>query len=58
MNKLLFVGFLVLFLGGCAGQEEVAAYHPTDALLIGGNGPFNAAPDADDVVDLDQNDSY
>jgi hypothetical protein len=26
--------------------------------LIGGNGPFNAAPDADDVVDLDQNDSY
>jgi hypothetical protein len=26
--------------------------------LIGGNGPFNAAPDADDIVDLDQNDSY
>ena len=28
------------------------AFHPTDALLIGGNGPFNASPDADDVVDL------
>jgi len=92
MNKLFFVAFLALFLGGCAGQEEVAAFHPTDsdalstqggkgftaedpsvvqldsepvkafhptdALLIGGNGPFNAAPDANDIVDLDQNDSY
>ena len=28
------------------------AFHPTDALLIGGNGQFNAKPDADDVVDL------
>ncbi len=31
MNKLFFVAFLALFLGGCAGQEEVAAFHPTDS---------------------------
>ena len=28
------------------------AFHPTDALLIGGNGGFNPTPDATDVVDL------
>jgi len=25
MNKLFFVAFLALFLGGCAGQEEVCS---------------------------------
>ena len=34
---------------------EVKAFHPTDALLIGGNGPFNAKPDAEDMIDLEQN---
>ena len=33
-------------------DEPVKAFHPTDALLIGGNGPFNAKPDAEDEVDL------
>lgn len=37
---------------------DVKAFHPTDALLIGGNGPFNAAPDKDDIIDLEQNDEY
>jgi hypothetical protein len=37
---------------------DVKPFHPTDALLIGGNGPFNAAPDAEDEVNLDQNDNY
>jgi len=34
---------------------EVKAFHPTDALLIGGNGPFNAKPDAEDMINLEQN---
>ena len=30
MNKFLFVELLAIFLGGCASQEEVKAFHPTD----------------------------
>ena len=30
MNKFLFVALLAIFLGGCASQEEVKAFHPTD----------------------------
>ena len=31
---------------------EAKSFHPTDALLIGGNGGFNPSPDDTDVVDL------
>ena len=38
------------FCGSVLADDQV--FHPTDALLIGGNGPFNAKPDAEDEVDL------
>jgi hypothetical protein len=34
-------------------EPEVKPFHPTDALLIGGNGPFNAKPDAEDLSNID-----
>ena len=34
-------------------EPEVKPFHPTDALLIGGNGPFNAKPDAEDISNID-----
>ena len=34
---------------------EVKAFHPTDALLIGGNGPFNATNDDESIINFDQN---
>jgi len=34
-------------------EAEVKPFHPTDALLIGGNGPFNAKPDAEDIGNMD-----
>jgi hypothetical protein len=34
---------------------EAKAFHPTDALLIGGNGGFNPTNDDESVVNFDQN---
>ena len=34
---------------------DVKAFHPTDALLIGGNGPFNATNDDESIINFDQN---
>ena len=37
---------------------EVKAFHPTDALLIGGNGPFNATNDDESIINFDQNEQF
>ena len=59
MKHLLTAGLAAAFLVGCVTappapepMAEGEEFHPTDALLIGGNGPFNAKPDAEDEVDL------
>ena len=59
MKHLLTTGLAAAFLIGCVSTPpapeplaEGEEFHPTDALLIGGNGQFNAKPDADDIVDL------
>ena len=41
--KKMFLLFSLFFslIGFVSAEEEVKAFHPTDALLIGGNGPFN-----------------
>jgi len=36
-------------------DTEAKAFHPTDALLIGGNGGFNPTNDDESVVNFDQN---
>ncbi|CAM8339944.1 hypothetical protein MCEREM36_00518 [Candidatus Methylopumilus universalis] len=44
MKKILAFVFLLSFLNVplfAAEDLEVKPFHPTDALLIGGNGPFN-----------------
>ena len=54
MKQLLPVLFIAIFVGGCAATSEPEKpFHPTDALLIGGNGPFNAKPDAEDISNID-----
>ena len=51
--KHLLVGVLGAFLlAGCVQPEPEKEFHPTDALLIGGNGGFNPSPDETDMVDL------
>ena len=59
MKHLLTAGLAAAFLVGCVtappAPEPMAegdAFHPTDALLIGGNGGFNPSGDEADVVDL------
>ena len=51
MKKILPIVLVSSFLCGSVLADE-KAFPPTDALLIGGNGPFNAKPDAEDEVDL------
>ena len=46
MKKTLLATLIGAFLVGCVAPQEEEAFHPTDALLIGGNGGFN--PSADD----------
>ena len=53
MNKLFFVAFLALFLGGCAGQEEVAAFHPTDSDALSTQGGKGFTAEDPSVVQLD-----
>ena len=58
MKHLLTAGLAAAFLVGCVTapapkpMAEGEEFHPTDALLIGGNGGFNPTPDETDVVDL------
>ena len=63
MKKTLISLLVLGFMNGALADDEpadgdVKAFHPTDALLIGGNGPFNAKPDPNDTIDLEQNDQY
>jgi hypothetical protein len=51
MKKILPIVLVSSFLCGSVLADE-KAFHPTDALLIGGNGGFNPTPDETDVVDL------
>jgi hypothetical protein len=55
MKKLLLTALVGGLLFGCATPEPEEEFHPTDALLIGGNGGFN--PDGSeggaDLGDLD-----
>jgi hypothetical protein len=46
MKKLLLTTIIGAFMFGCATPEPEEDFHPTDALLIGGNGGFN--PDGSD----------
>ena len=41
MKKLLLTALVGGLLVGCAAPEPEKEFHPTDALLIGGNGGFN-----------------
>ena len=37
MKKLILASFVGSVLVGCVSPQEEEAFHPTDALLIGGN---------------------
>ena len=59
MKHLLTAGLAAAFLVGCVTappapepMAEGEEFHPTDALLIGGNGGFNPSGEEADVVDL------
>ena len=59
MKHLLTAGLAAAFLVGCVtappAPEPLAEgeeFHPTDALLIGGNGGFNPSGEEADAVDL------
>ena len=41
MNKIVFSTCISVLLFACATPEPEEDFHPTDALLIGGNGGFN-----------------
>ena len=41
MKNLLLTTIIGAFMFGCATPEPEEDFHPTDALLIGGNGGFN-----------------
>ena len=51
MKKILPIVLISSFFSASVLADD-KAFHPTDALLIGGNGPFNAKPDKEDEVDL------
>jgi hypothetical protein len=51
MKKILPIVLISSFFSASVLADD-KAFHPTDALLIGGNGGFNPSPDETDVVDL------
>jgi hypothetical protein len=53
MKKLLLTALVGGLLVGCVAPEPEKEFHPTDALLIGGNGGFNPADGGADLGDLD-----
>jgi hypothetical protein len=53
MKKLLLTALVGGLLVGCVQPEPEKEFHPTDALLIGGNGGFNPADGGADLGDLD-----
>ena len=53
MNKLLLVTVLGFFMLGCAAQEEVKAFHPTDSDALSTQGGKGEVGDGSEVH-LDQ----
>lgn len=53
MKKLLLTALVGGLLVGCVAPEPEKEFHPTDALLIGGNGGFNPSDGGADLGDLD-----
>ena len=53
MKKLLLTALVGGLLVGCVQPEPEKEFHPTDALLIGGNGGFNPSDGGADLGDLD-----
>jgi hypothetical protein len=53
MKKLLLTALVGGLLIGCVAPEPEKEFHPTDALLIGGNGGFNPSDGGADLGDLD-----
>ena len=56
LKVLTLVGFLAVFSSVFA--EDAKEFHPTDALLIGGNGGFNPTGDEDSPIKLPGEDGY
>ena len=55
LKVLTLVGFLAAFSSVFAEEES---FHPTDALLIGGNGGFNPTGDEDSPIKLPGEDGF
>lgn len=55
LKVLSIVGFLALFTSVFAADD---AFHPTDALLIGGNGGFNPSGGEDSPIKLPGEDGF
>ena len=51
MKKLLLTALVGGLLVGCVQPEPEKDFHPTDALLIGGNGGFNPSDGGADLGD-------
>ena len=56
LKVLTLVGFLAVFSSVFAEDEK--EFHPTDALLIGGNGGFNPTGDEDSPIKLPGEDGF
>ena len=56
LKVLTLVGFLAAFSSVFAEEEK--EFHPTDALLSGGNGGFNPTGDEDSPIKLPGEDGY
>ena len=55
LKVFTLVGFLAVFSSVFADEKE---FHPTDALLIGGNGGFNPTGDEDSPIKLPGEDGF
>lgn len=55
LKVLSIISCLLAFTSVFAGEET---FHPTDALLIGGNGGFNPTGDEDSPIKLPGEDGY
>jgi hypothetical protein len=49
MNKLLLTVFASIFMLGCAAQEEVKAFHPTDDVSAQAQGGKGHTSDGSEV---------
>ena len=56
LKVLTLVGFLAAFSSVFA--EDAKEFHPTDALLIGGNGGFNPTGDEDSPIKMPGEDGF